>query len=268
MVMNLLRRVFGGSVPTDVLEKERTLQASGLAKPQITSVQKISPYVAIVEEIHASFARAADEALVEARKILEKPGMSDHHKTLESLGFKQAQGIVEKKAEENEKERAQREAENILYFQQNYPMYKFITRTKIQEICKKYGLVWGGVDKYRGEVPAKNLAEIMKFNQNNIVKVEDGKYLRHSAYSVSEEISYTIYKHNNYSTTFYHEYVTGFDICAPAKDMNLNKTGLVNGRYEDIPDPVVLYPVRGGYLIVTAWGPEASDEYIVNQKMN
>ena len=35
-----------------------------------------------------------------------------------------------------------------------------------------------------------------------------------------------------------------------------------------IPDPVVLQPVKGGYLIITAWGDEASDEIVVNQKMN
>jgi len=39
-----------------------------------------------------------------------------------------------------------------------------------------------------------------------------------------------------------------------------------------IPDPVVLCPVMYGsekyYLIVTAWGKEASDKAVVNQKMN
>ena len=36
----------------------------------------------------------------------------------------------------------------------------------------------------------------------------------------------------------------------------------------NIPDPVVLQPVCGGYLIVCAWGDEASDEIVVNQQMN
>lgn len=34
------------------------------------------------------------------------------------------------------------------------------------------------------------------------------------------------------------------------------------------PDPVVLKPIKGGYLILTAWGDEASDELVVNQKFN
>ena len=35
-----------------------------------------------------------------------------------------------------------------------------------------------------------------------------------------------------------------------------------------IPDPVVLQPVKGGYLIITAWGDEASDPLVINPLMN
>ena len=34
------------------------------------------------------------------------------------------------------------------------------------------------------------------------------------------------------------------------------------------PDPVVLQPVNEGYLIVCAWGDEASDELVVNSINN
>lgn len=58
-------------------------------------------------------------------------------------------------------------------------------------------------------------------------------------------------------------------IVAPAKDMEIPKGKEVVGyKIQDIPDPVVLQPVKGGYLIVCAWGNEASDEIVVNQKMN
>ena len=38
--------------------------------------------------------------------------------------------------------------------------------------------------------------------------------------------------------------------------------------YKDIPDPVVLQPVKGGYLILTAWGDEASDPLVINENFN
>jgi hypothetical protein len=58
-------------------------------------------------------------------------------------------------------------------------------------------------------------------------------------------------------------------ICAPLKDMEVPQGKEVKGyKIQNIPDPVVLHPVHGGYLIICAWGDEASDELVVNQKMN
>lgn len=58
-------------------------------------------------------------------------------------------------------------------------------------------------------------------------------------------------------------------ICAPAKDMEIPKgKQLVGYKIKDIPDPVVLQPVKGGYLIVCAWGDEASDPIVVNEINN
>lgn len=62
-----------------------------------------------------------------------------------------------------------------------------------------------------------------------------------------------------------------FKICAPLKDMDTRGLELKNGYKLTeiyIPDPVVLKPVKGGYLIVTAWGDEASDPIVVNQINN
>jgi len=62
------------------------------------------------------------------------------------------------------------------------------------------------------------------------------------------------------------------EICAPLKDMELREgTKVIDGYRLSHPDPVVLLPIQSpywGYLILTAWGDEASDELIVNQKMN
>lgn len=60
-------------------------------------------------------------------------------------------------------------------------------------------------------------------------------------------------------------------ICAPVKDMDISGLELTEGyklREKHIPDPVVLQPVKGGYLILAAWGDEASDPIVVNEKMN
>lgn len=54
-------------------------------------------------------------------------------------------------------------------------------------------------------------------------------------------------------------------IAAPAKDIELNNSSIKDFKVTDkveYPDPVVLYQVSGGYLIVTAWGDEAEDPII------
>lgn len=63
---------------------------------------------------------------------------------------------------------------------------------------------------------------------------------------------------------------SGLQICAPVKDMNINGLTLKDGYrlHKHIPDPVVLQPVKGGYLILTAWGDEASDPIVLNENLN
>jgi hypothetical protein len=68
-------------------------------------------------------------------------------------------------------------------------------------------------------------------------------------------------------------HLDGLFICAPENEMKtegLTKKGLFAfmETKRHIEDPVVLHPCKGGFLIVAAWGPEASDEDVVNHKMN
>lgn len=75
-------------------------------------------------------------------------------------------------------------------------------------------------------------------------------------------------------------YVEGFrridnqalTICAPKKDFDMR--GLKGFGYNFfsstetlVPDPVVLKKVKGGNLILAAWGDEASDTIVVNQNL-
>jgi hypothetical protein len=67
-----------------------------------------------------------------------------------------------------------------------------------------------------------------------------------------------------------------FAIAAPLKDFNVDDMELTKGELKRKPvvdeDPIVLQPVRYGgkthFLIVTAWGDEASDPLVLNQNHN
>lgn len=62
-----------------------------------------------------------------------------------------------------------------------------------------------------------------------------------------------------------------FKICAPKEDFQTSGWEVRDG-YRLVYDPIVLQPVskdgQEGYLIVTAWGDEASDEIVVNESSN
>lgn len=62
-----------------------------------------------------------------------------------------------------------------------------------------------------------------------------------------------------------------FKICAPKEDFNTIGWEVRDG-YRLVYDPIVLQPVskegQDGYLIITAWGDEASDEIVVNEINN
>lgn len=86
----------------------------------------------------------------------------------------------------------------------------------------------------------------------------------------NESIDYT--RDSNY---FERIYKVPLHIAAPKKDFNLRGLNVEDyeiKKMQEIPDPIVLCPViwRGivYFLIVTAWGKEALDEDVVNQKMN
>lgn len=60
-------------------------------------------------------------------------------------------------------------------------------------------------------------------------------------------------------------------ICAPIKDIDTTGLELSEGYKlinKPIKNPVVLQPVHGGYLLLTAWGDEASDPILVNALNN
>lgn len=271
--MGLISMLFGSST-TDTTKKQ--FDYSKLEKMEYSSKPKTVQD--IVEEIHHSFNSAADRALEEANIIIgntteidpiidqmRECGFSNVYKVKTSIENKQILKL------------AKEEAELISYYQQTYPVYKFITRKQIQEICEKYGLVWGESNRYKGDIPYKNMHEIAVFKIKNPIKEEDCAYYKevnHSSYIFPSKYSEYKYEQesikNGYIPIISRIYKdTKFTICASVKDMDMTKAELKGHKIVDIPDPVVLYPVRGGmYCIVSAWGPEASDEHVVNQKMN
>jgi hypothetical protein len=263
-----------------------------------------SEYPAIVQEIHHEFENFGEKLLAEAKEILAKAESIDIDKgnRLLSLGFTSAKQAKEAVAIQEAKRKAQEQSKLIVDHSVKYPTYKFITDDGVKTICEKYGLVCGPISIYKGFVPENKLQAIEQFT--NLIKrqAEEARLKREteerSVYMASIDPNSTgeerFYSPEGYTHTQRRQMESryrdmsnmlwGFGspfgwrsnpdegklhICAPEKDMDttgFKKSGHILKR--DIPDPVVLHPVRGGYIIVCAWGDEASDPLVVNEGNN
>lgn len=227
---------------------------------------------------------------------------------LEALGFKQSNEVKELKPLLEKSKFSKEQIDLLNYYRKKYPFNKFITENQVKEICHKYNLVCGDVSRFKGFVPEKNLKEIEAFKLKDEDSCIQGICWGNDVKPIKKYIPYNIYlkakkenevrgddKHldinlpgtdnryircdwirSNYDSSFTGRWFDRIEkmelqICAPVKDMDISDLELKEGyklEKKFVPDPVVLQPVKGGYLIITAWGDEASDPIVVNEINN
>jgi len=101
------------------------------------------------------------------------------------------------------------------------------------------------------------------FQQNSKILAEKGEF-----YGVDYKNLFGLKDKGSFNIKIQNK---NLQICAPVKDMDISGLELVEGyklKEIHIPDPVVLQPVKGGYLILTKWGDEASDPILQNEINN
>jgi hypothetical protein len=231
----------------------------------------------VITEIHNEFDTVTEKLLTEAKEILS--GIKDVQKgeRLKSLGFNCSKPAVDAEEEIRKRDKNMEIAKNIEYYSIQYPNNKFITFEKASEICKKYGLLLGNAFFYKGDVPEKNLSEIenFKLREEDYTKYPVYEYMDDKGQKIRYYYEYDVYgRHNHTVVTDESIKVVskkeGFKICASVKDFDTSNMRIEDGyRLEyNLPDPIVLQPVNGGYLIVSKWGLEGEDAELTNEKMN
>lgn len=255
-----------------------------------------------VMEIHHEFETASDKLLENAYNIINSQPKVNESKVerLKKFGFKQVKEIEEVTKVIEATSLSKEQIQLIQYYKQNYPFNKFITEKQVKEICHKYNLVCGDVNRFTGFVPDANLNDLEKFRlKDKDITVQGvlwGSGLKKEIYSITLD-TYNILLKNKQIKGEDKDNLDGdqrwchasdlnieggynyFDnieksklqICASIKDMDIKGLELVEGyklQKPHIPDPVILQPIKGGYLIITAWGDEASDPLVVNEINN
>lgn len=238
----------------------------------------------VVAEIHAAFDNSTHELLTAANKVLADEKDISKGDRLQKLGFSCSVSAKEAVSDIQNKKFNKGLADHIAYYQTWYPNYKFITEWAIATICKKYSLVFGNAFWYKGDVPEKNIAEIENFKLRDedsfTYKLIDDEYtnergevIKHKGYYKPDVYSRSSFVNLTGKDCTNLKDIEPFKICAPIKDFDehyIKNYCRVEDGYKlvALPDPIVLQPVQGGYLIITKWGLEASDENVVNEKMN
>jgi len=205
--------------------------------------------VELIEQIHNEVYSAHDLLLKEAKSILETPideSKAKDYEKLMSLGFNSEKNIKEHKEELQKIEESKKTKQTIEYYSFKYPFNKFINEDSVIKICQKYGLLLTNVDRFIGGIPEKNQKEIINFKVDKI----------DFPHSYSKES----------------EYINGTSLLVIATKDQLNmKDARVQGhKLVDIvkEDPIILQPIKNGYLIVSAWGIEATDSEVQNPRFN
>jgi hypothetical protein len=259
-----------------------------------------------IEAIHKRFDIAGERLLAQAKRIIAniKEPNTDKVERLKALGFGATKPIKEMQEREKAKISAHETIEAVEYYQAFYPSYKFISLKQIESISKKYGLLYGDSKNYLGDIPDKNLAEIEAFKLREEDYYEEPKSVWESlimppyfnsfyerymigvdptgtesaqtqglipAVTSDRAMSLGMALLAEEKTKAPKKNKPSFKICAPKKEFNTSGYEVKDG-FRLVYDPIVIQPVKyktiEGGLIISKWGLEGQDEFLMNEKLN
>jgi hypothetical protein len=243
-----------------------------------SKVKELTAQSVTVKQIHNEFYSANKLLLDESNRVIKAAFESDEQQEIANrlsyMGFRRAANVGEPLD-------ALKLRDRINYYQQNYPLNKFINQETVQKICEKYGLYLCGTGDFIAEIPLKNQKDIVGFRVKEkdltadvLYELTDWPFLPYRGQMGEEEEIRYIKDREDAQKRFdemsqSEKEISGTHMKVIATESQIDMRGKKKVGYQIVKDdPIVLQPVNGGYLIVTAWGDEASDEMVVNEKMN
>lgn len=156
-----------------------------------------------------------------------------------------------------------------------YGNSKFILEAQLERLCEKYDLYVRSTRHFMGDIPEKNVKDIMNFR----VKLQDIDLDPHELNGLRNRFTFHDFNGTIISRSLKHYGLTSFIQIAAIKSLfhpdafartqdRIIGVKEIEPKFEVDLDPIVLFKVKGGYLIITAWGDEANDELVFNQTLN
>lgn len=180
------------------------------------------------------------------------------------------------------------------YEQKYHGQYKFIILPQLERLCEKYNLFVRECQMFQGDIPEKNIADIMRFkvhiddlNVNIDARIHLLEYVRRKERPSLNSPHWNSFNFNSQDVLKIslqdlaeHNMLNHMLSIAAVEDL-FNPQAFVKSRKRIIgkrpelvaksqvdTDPIVLLETMHGFLIITAWGDEANDELVVNHKLN
>ncbi|MFA5014313.1 MAG: hypothetical protein WC549_02055 [Actinomycetota bacterium] len=216
--------------------------------------------------------------------VLPDSSRTTENALLQTLGFRNSIASKLYDAFDNDMiKRIAKEVETVYH-----GTVRFITVPQLERICEKYNLFVRNTEFYFGDIPEKNIQDMANFCV----------YPHICFGTMSEEVIDRIERSLNIRVNPKSYSISLFRFCniinfklqiAAVKEMFMedafkesdkrillkNAEPLPTGKV--MKDPIVLFPVLTGgeysavtlgYIIITAWGPEANDSLVANPNKN
>jgi len=172
-------------------------------------------------------------------------------------------------------------------YQNKYGMNsKFIIEPQLERICEKYDLYVRPLRFFLGDIPEKNIKDLMNFKIDLHDIYDDGNkpiYDYIHKYRIDNNNIYNFYEKpkffvtldelanivnvSNYLEIAAVKILFSTDAFTQSTDRIVNKKELEAKSIVEM-DPIILFKTNHGRLIITAWGDEANDELVANQNSN
>ena len=210
-----------------------------------------------VAVIHKDFRSVADRLLEEAKEIISGAKPDDRAKRYKNLGFGGIARVKQHDAAQEKKVEREKLMNLINDYKVRYPLCQFLDSDSLDELCEKYGLVYAPAEYFNQEIPEENLRELeaFKLDKQDYVK----PFWTFPMGATRDKIVYSKEEASGMLSVVYHQGNEGFNVVA-TKDMFDVPAGFEfhgSTLRAQVKDPIVLKSVPEGFLIITAWGPEA-----------
>ena len=249
----------------------------------VTPIKKVVKPTATAEDVIADLQLFQQTAM--QAPAPNSPSTKEEMEKLDAMGFGSSTSVSNGKIEIQEAEEEIKAWEAAEHYHQYYPQNPFLSEKQVKKICEKYGLVYAEASLYRGEIPERVMNLLTGFKVRNrdlsiqgrrivdtlswIQGPEDRSLNTLPDKQIAEVVGgyrkvYRKGEAERAKTTQYYVIAKEGEFQSSSV-----QSAVENFEFKLIdPDPIVLARVNCGFLVVAAWGEEATFPEIQSPEKN